>query len=279
MDTMRVSSGVFTAIATVLISVIRVVPAAAQTPAPQQDALTDAWVEHVLTQQAQTDTFGRYLAAPADVLLGGLLLTAPAWGDWSAPASAAFVGSGSLMLTGAIGTWSHSDPYSAQLWNSRWVSLGFAGAGGAFAIGCANRDVACGEHEFSRHLGVTIGIANAGLFLSMFVLSAVSPPPSPQDLVRSLRGRPAHERRALTLSFLHERERVRRLSGYIAIPWGLAFGVGLLCVAHEVPTSGGRAALYGWGGAMLALTIGTTLYELLRTPDDRAFELGHRPDD
>lgn len=241
--------------------------------------LADAWTEDVLEEQDSQDTLLRYLGAPSTALLGGLFLTEPAWSDLSPPAAdVAFVVAGALMATAAVGTWATPDPYDATRWYGSFGSLGFVALGTALIAGCGNGKGGC-NHRVTRHLGVTYGAIDAGLFMSFFLLWALLPPPSPQAYGLSVHGGSPEQRHARVLGFLKERYRRRRIGAYVALPFGVAMGVSLLVLAHEAETSDGRAFMYGAGGVLLAVVAGTTLYELLRTPDFERLEAGERPDD
>lgn len=242
-------------------------------------ALADAWLQQALTESDRLDTFGRYLAAPSDVLLGGFFLSTPAWGEAPPATTAAFMASGALMLSAGIGIWANPDPHQAALWHARTSSLGFVGLGAGLLLACADSHSPCDGQPVSRHMTLAIGAIDGGLFLSWFVLSMVNAPPSPYALAISLRGTPPERRYDRVLDFLRRRERARRIGAYVSLPFGLALGTAWIGIAHEAATSTGRTVLYSVGTAMLAFSIGAFVYELVYTTPSEQLVRGQFPID
>jgi hypothetical protein len=259
--------------------------AALATPGPahaqvqdEKGELADAWMRDILERQQDADDGLRYLSAPASVLLGGFFLAVPAFAELPPGIELAYGAAGAAWITAAIGAWGTSDPYDAYRWYGSTGSLAFIGLGVGITAMCTDRDTDCGKGSVSRPMGTAIGIISAGQFLTTFAMWTLAPPPSPKALSLSVRGLPSEQRHARVHAFLQERERVRRLGGLLAAPWGAAMGVTFVAVAHEAATPEGRAVVYAFGVALLALTTGTTLYELLHTPDSERFRAGERPD-
>jgi hypothetical protein len=246
-------------------------------PTADSAAVADAWARDALQQEATIDTFGRYVAAPAAVLLGGFALVGTAVGELSPGTAAAYALTGTLMLTGAAGVWVNPDPYTARLWFARSVSLAFTALGAGLLLNCAADGGFCRDNEFGRHLVLAAGVLDIGVFVSNFVLTLVAPPPSAGALDLSIRDRPPAERNARVREFLERRERTRRLGNYVSFPWVLGFSVTQLAIAHEAPTSEGRALAYGIGGFVLALSTGLFVSELLRETDVERFDGGELP--
>ena len=236
----------------------------------------ELWVDHLLAAEDEWDTSLRYLGAPAAVFLGGLFLSAPLWTELTPAADLAWLMAGAGFMTAAIGTWATPDPYAAQLWYARTGSLGFTALGVGLLAFCVDRESNCGARPFPRHMGTAIGIVNAGMFLSAFFTWTLAPPPSPGALALAVRGLPEAQRRPRVLAFLQERERQRRLATYVGTPWGLALGASFLVFADE----SGKAETYTYvmGSLLLGIVVGTTLYELLRTPESERFAKGEKPE-
>jgi hypothetical protein len=174
--------------------------------------------------------------------------------------------------------WANSDAYAARRWYSAWASLGFAALGAGLMLSCTGsaQDL-CGDHPAMRHMQFAVGAVELGFFSSTFLFSMLAPPPSPRALQRTLRGRGPEQRYDRVLDFLEQRDRLRRVGNYIALPWGLTMGGGAVLLGHEAPTGGGRAVMYGFGSALLAVTTVLFVYELLRTPDADRLAAGERP--
>jgi hypothetical protein len=254
-------------------------PGSAHAQVPdEKGALADAWMRDILERQQNSDDFLRYVGAPAGALMGGSFLAVPAFGELPAATDLAYAAAGAAWMTAAIGAWGTSDPHAAYRWYGSASSLGFISLGVGLAAMCMDDDSHCGEGSLTRPMGTAIGIIDAGLFLTSFVMWMLSPPPSPRALSLSLRGLPSERRHARVHAFLQERERVRRLGGLLAAPWGIAMGVSFVGYAHEAASAEGRAVMYAIGAALLAFTTGATLYELLYTPDSERFLAGQRPD-
>ena len=252
-------------------------PAVQATPDPRAE-LTDAWMQDILAKQDQADDGLRYFAAPVALVLGGLFLSMPAWSELTPATDIALVASGAMFLTSAAGTWATPDPYDAYQWYGITSSLAFAGLGVSQIVLCTDEASDCSDHAFLRHMVTSLGIIETGMFMTSLALWAVSPPPSPKLLSLSIHGLPAEQRHARVHAFLREREHVRRLHALLSAPWSAAMGITFLTFAHEASSSGMRAFTYVAGSALLLLTTGSTLYELLSTKDSERFMAGEHPE-
>ena len=239
--------------------------------------LADAWLQHLLEESELTDTFGRYVAAPSNVLLGAGMMSAPLWGDTRAPTDAAFITGGALMLTAGIGIWAHSDPDAAQLWSARFSSLGFVGMGTGLLLACADESTPCDGRRPGRHLSLAIAIVDTGMFLSWFVLTMVNPAPPVHALARSLPRVARAQHYDRVLDFLRRRERQRAIGAVVTLPWMLGFGAAWLGIAHEASTNTGRTALYGAGSVVIAVSVAMVAYQLLETRPSERMAAGRFP--
>jgi hypothetical protein len=247
--------------------------------ADHRASLADGWLDDALHEQSRLDTFGRYVAAPAAVLLGGSAIAGAAVTD-SVGSSASFIAAGGLMLTAAAGQWANSDPAAAQRWYARTSSLGFVALGVGLMLLPSRCDPQCdASHRLAERATFATGAADVGLFMSFFLLSVLLPPPSASALHLQLRGQDPSDRYGAVLDFLKQRERIRRIGAYVATPWLLGLGITTLVLAPDAATSGGRAVVYGMGIGLLALSTFALVYELLRTPDWRRLEAGYGPQD
>jgi hypothetical protein len=181
------------------------------------------------------------------------------------------------MLTAATGMWAASEPGPAQRWYSRWASLGFVSMGIGLMISAASHDFADEGHVLARRFTFVAGATDVGMFLSLFLLSVLTPPESPAALQLSLRSADPEVRYARVLDFLKLRARQQRVATFVLAPWSMAIGVATMALSSDAATSGGRAFVLGLGIGVVALSAFSVIYELAYTQDWERLQAGERP--
>jgi hypothetical protein len=247
-------------------------------PAPQsRAALADVWLSDAVHAELNLDTFDRYVAAPLAGMFGGFLLVATPFAKLNPVSTVTFTTGGALLLTAATGVWTAADPGTSQRWYSRWSSLGFVSLGIGVMISSASHDLGDEGHVFARRLSFAAGATDVVTFLSLFVLSVLTPPESPAALQLSLRGTAPEARYDRVLEFLRQRSKQQRTASLVLAPWSMALGVAAMALSPEAATSGGRALTLGLGIGVVAWTAFSVIYELAHTQDWERFQAGESP--